>query len=674
MSSPVVGSAQFAVARVAVALLVVAQFAVAPLSAQEQSRDTARTSPIIVTATRIPLSQGTLPVAVTVITGAELRTRGITTVADALNDLTSAYVAQSGSQGAQTSLFLRGGESKYVKVLIDGVPANDPGGTYDFGSLTTDNVERIEIVRGPASVIYGPDAVTGVVHVITRSGLGPDRVEVDVRSGEAPRDRVNGSAGTPDAMQAWDASGTMTGALTSGSYSIGFARHQSTGLYQLNNHFQNNVVSGRFRFSPAANTDLRLSLRYTDYHFNYPTNSGGTPVDSNAFRTEDRTLLGIEVERVLTSSLRTVLALSSSVNDGGTDDALDRPGGNSFVSQDKTRRRGAELRIHVLPASLAAITFGAQFEQQDQRSQSQGAFGTFTFDSRFAAARRNAGGYTEVLITPNERFTATLGGRVDDNEQFGRFTTGRVGLSWRPLSATRVRATAGSAFREPTFAENYSTGFTTGNPGLNPERTRSADVGVEQDLLAGRAQVIVTGFAQRFRNLIDYTGSTASCGYSYCNVAEAESNGVEAELHARLVGPVSASAGSTVLRTRVLSPGFDTSRAGLYRRGESLIRRPEHKWNAELSYRGASRFSAAARFLAVGQRTDRDFRPFPATPVTLPAYQRIDLGGEYALYVTPSVRSAVTFRVENLQNTGYQNVFNFLAPRRTISLGVRSSF
>ena len=645
-----------------------------PLFVQERSRDTARTAPVIVTATRIPLSQGTLPVAVTVISGAELRTRGITTVADALNDLTSTYVAQSGSPGAQTSLFLRGGESKYVKVLIDGVPANDPGGTYDFASLTTDNVERIEIVRGPASVIYGPDAVAGVVHVITRSGIGPERVEVDVRSGSAPRDRINGSAGTPDAMQAWDVSGNMTGSLVSGSYSIGFARHQSTGLYQLNNHFQNNVLSSRFQFSPAANTDLRLSLRYTDYHFNYPTNGGGTPVDSNAFRSEDRTLLGLEVERVLTSSLRTVLALSSSVNDGGTDDALDQPGGSSFVSQDKTRRRGAELRVHVLPSSLAAITFGAQLEQQDQRSQSQGAFGTFTFDSKFAAARRDVGAYTEVLITPDEKFTATLGGRVDDNEQFGHFTTGRVGLSWRPLSATRVRATAGTAFREPTFAENYSTGFVTGNPSLNPERTRSADIGVEQDLLAGRAQVIVTGFAQRFRNLIDYTGSTTSCGYSYCNVAEAESNGVEAELHARVAGPISASAGSTVLRTRVLSPGFDTSKAGLYRQGESLIRRPEHKWNAELSYRGAGRLSAAARFLAVGQRTDRDFRPFPATPVTLPAYQRIDLGGEYALYVTRAVRSAVTFHVENLQNTGYQNVFNFLAPRRMISLGVRSSF
>src|SRR6266550_2693689 len=165
-----------------------------PLIAQEQSRDTAHTAPIIVTATRVPMSQGSLPVAVTVITGVELRLRGITTVADALNDVTSASVVQSGSQGATTQLFLRGGESKYVKVLIDGIPTNDPGGTYDFASLTTDNVERIEIVRGPASVIYGADAVAGVVQVITRSGLGAQRVELDVRTGAAPRDRITATA------------------------------------------------------------------------------------------------------------------------------------------------------------------------------------------------------------------------------------------------------------------------------------------------------------------------------------------------------------------------------------------------------------------------------------------------------------------------------------------------
>jgi vitamin B12 transporter len=640
------------------------------LQAQEQMRDTARAPLVVVSATRVPLSQGALPVAVTIITGDELRLRGVTNVGQALAEVASAYVAQAGSPGATTSLFLRGGESKYVKVLIDGVPANDPGGTYDFASLTTDNVERIEIVRGPASVLYGADAVTGVVQVITRRGVGAPRAEIDLRSGITPRDRPGGA---PVHARSYDVSGSMSGALSVGSYAVSIARHTFTGLYALNNRYQNNVFSGRALFTPVEGTDLRLSLRYNDYQFNYPTNGGGDPVDSNAYFTEDRTVIGLEMERRLPASARAILALSSSLNDGGTDDALDQAGGNSFVSQDKIRRRGAELRFHLLPATRAALTFGAQVEQQDQRSQSQGQFGAFPFTSMFRAARRNVGGYGELVATPSDRVTATLGVRVDDNERFGTFGTGRVGLSVRPLASTRFRASAGTAFREPTFFEHYSTGFVTGNPGLRPERARSVDAGVEHDLFGERAQLSLTGFAQQFRDMIDYTGSTASCGYSYCNVAEARSNGLEAEARARLRGALWASAGATWLRTRVVSPGFDQSSGGLYRRDESLIRRPHQKWNAELSYR-AEPLSASARVIGVGKRQDRDFRPFPATPVTLDAYQRYDVSGEYAFRSSATARSAVTLRIENLTNTGYENVFNFLAPRRTVSVGARTSF
>jgi outer membrane cobalamin receptor len=133
-------------------------------------------------------------------------------------------------------------------------------------------------------------------------------------------------------------------------------------------------------------------------------------------------------------------------------------------------------------------------------------------------------------------------------------------------------------------------------------------------------------------------------------------------------------AGFTALRTKVLSPGFDTTSGGLYRAGEALIRRPERKWNAALSYRDSGPLSGAIRVLAVGKRTDRDFRPFPATPVTLDAYHRIDLGVEYAVRATARARGALTLRIENVENTGYQNVFNFLAPRRTVAVGVRSAF
>lgn len=647
----------------------------APLAAQDQSRDTARVDPVVVSATRAALTQGALPVAVTVITGEELRLRGVTSVSDALRDVTSAYVAQAGSHGATTSLFLRGGESKYVKVLVDGVPTNDPGGTYDFAALTTDNVERIEIVRGPASVIHGADAVTGVVHVITRRGLGPQEASVDVRMGLAPRDAIAVPGGRdPGSVRTADLTVATAGATPAGAYSLALARHGSSGLYDLNNDFTNNVLSGRFSFAAGQGTDVRLSLRYTDYRFHYPTDGGGTPVDTNAFRTEDRIVIGAEVDRRVRDALRLVLALSSSVNDGGTDDAMDGPGGSSFVSQDKTRRRGAELRAHVLASAAAAITAGAQVEQQDQRSQfqSESAFGPFT--SRFSAARRNLGAYVEGVFTPADRLTATLGARVDDNQQFGTFGTGRGGLSFRPVRATRLRATVGNAFREPSFFENFATGFVSGNPGLRPERTLSVDGGVDQELAGGRAELSLTAFAQRFRDMIDYTGSTAACGFSYCNVAEATSRGVELEVGARLVRGLRGTLGATLLRTEVVEPGFDTSSAGLYRPGESLIRRPERTVNAGLTYRGTGPLSAAARLLAVGTRHDRDFTAFPATPVVLPSYERLDLSAEYRVRIGGLRHSGVTLRLENVTDARYRHVYNFLTPRRTVSVGMSASW
>src|SRR5947208_826642 len=149
----------------------------ASLRAQQPDtlRDTAYVGPVVVTATRSPLARDRVPASVTVLDGASLRAQGITHVADALRLAPGIAVVQSGSYGAQTALFTRGGQSNYTKVLVDGVPLNDPGGTLDIGTLTLDNVERVEIVRGPTSVLYGSDAVTGVVQLFTRRAAGTPR-------------------------------------------------------------------------------------------------------------------------------------------------------------------------------------------------------------------------------------------------------------------------------------------------------------------------------------------------------------------------------------------------------------------------------------------------------------------------------------------------------------------
>src|SRR5256714_6043927 len=164
-----------------ITILALAAFASA--NAFGQAQDTARLGTVVVSATKVPQPASTLSQAVTVISGDDLRARGVVRVSDALREVPGAQLVQSGSFGSVTSLFLRGGESRYTKVLIDGVAVNSAGGFFDFSHLTTDNIDRIEIVRGPPSVLYGADAVSGVVQIFTRRGAARPTVAMSVRGG-----------------------------------------------------------------------------------------------------------------------------------------------------------------------------------------------------------------------------------------------------------------------------------------------------------------------------------------------------------------------------------------------------------------------------------------------------------------------------------------------------------
>lgn len=646
----------------ALALLI----AVPTLQAQEQRgaradsarADTARVAPVVVTASRVPISRAASPAAVSIVTGDEIRQQGITRIADVLQQLPGVSLAQTGSYGGTTALFLRGGESKYVKVLVDGVAVNEPGGAFDFGTLTVDNVERIEVVRGPASVLYGSDAVTGVVQIFTRRGASePLRTRLSFRAG---------GYGSRDAEAA------VTAGSATSDLSLAAAHHATQGIYDFNSGYRNTVLSGALRFAPDERTSLALTLRYTDHAFHYPTTGSGAAVDSNAVRAEDRTTIGVGASRRLTSRATAHLALASHQTAGGTDDQPQSDMQSSFVSLDDVRRRGANLWVDVRLPGASTVTVGAQGEQQDQRSQSQSTSGTFAFNSLFRASRTNRAVYAELLSGVGDAVLLTAGVRHDDNERFGGFSTYRVGASWRPLAATKLRATAGSAFREPTFFENYATGFVTGNPSLAPERSTSWELGIEQTLFAERLTLAATHFDQRFRDLIDYTGTTDACGASYCNVARARARGEELEAHLSITARLQAEASYTHLDTRVLRAGFDTSSAGLYRDGERLIRRPRASWGAGAAYTHA-RGTLDVRLTRVGERSDRDYAPFPAVPVTLDAYTTIDAGAEVVLVPrgTGRVPVTLTLRGENLGNARYVSVYGFRTPGRTLLAGAR---
>src|SRR5216117_245546 len=261
------------------ALHALALLVVAVALAGQTPADTVELNPVVVTATRIPTPADGVPVAVTVLRGTELRERGILTVAEALRGVPAASVVTTSSYGSQTSLFLRGGQSNYVKVLIDGVPQNAPGGAYDFANLTTDNIERIEVVRGPASVLYGSDAVAGVVQIFTRDGGGAAHGSLAARGGTY-------GSGALDA--------TLSGGDGRASYALSVSRFLSDGLDSINNQFQNEVFSARARYQPDGRTDAALSIRYGDALYHFPRVYRGVVVSNNQHQRERGPSVGVD--------------------------------------------------------------------------------------------------------------------------------------------------------------------------------------------------------------------------------------------------------------------------------------------------------------------------------------------------------------------------------------------
>ena len=612
------------------------------LLAQGTARDTARATPVVVTATRSELARDRVPESVSVLDGEELRHAGVVSVADALRQVPGVSLAQAASYGTATSLFVRGGESKFTKVLVDGVPVNDAGGAFDFSSLTTDNVDRIEIVRGPASVLYGSDAVAGVIQIFTRRGTRGVHADLTARGGDFGTRDLEGSA-----------RGAATTAKSVLDWSFGAARHRTNGYQAFNSTHSDNTASALLRATFGA-ADGQFSLRYADIALHFPTDGSGQVVDSNAVHREDRLAVGFSGGMRLSDVIAVRTMLASNDVHGVTGDQPDSPGddqGYYYSTADRTRRRSGDLRLELTLPRASHLTIGGQVEREWQASATTSNFGP----SGFTAARRTRGVYTQLLLEPGDRYTATLGGRYEHNERFGEFWTWRAAASARVASGTRLRASAGTAFREPTFLENFGSDFVIGNPSLAPEHSFSVDAGIEQQL-GNAVQLSATWFANSFRNLIDYVYSTTEP--NYFNLARTRTSGVELEGRAELPIGFHADASFTYLDARVVNPGASADASAAFAPDARLLRRPMHTLDGGAGYRD-SRFGLDLRARRVGERDDVFFAPdFTSSRVSLPSYTRIDLSGDVAL-VRPDSRggtAALTLRIDNLFDAAYTEV------------------
>lgn len=645
-------------------------------------RVSAVTESVVVSAAQsdLPLSQSASTI--TVVSGAELDARQIRTVDRALSFVPGLSVARNGGALNLASLFTRGGESDFTLVLIDGMRANAFGGGIDLSQLPLVDVDRIEVVRGPQSAVFGSDAIGGVVQIVTRQRT-QDRVEGLVEGGtlSTMRARVGASGGR--AAYSWH--GAVEHNQSNGFTGIAPA----TKTRVSNDDGKADQVGFGAGWRGASGAGVRATTQFSFTERGFPGPFGSNPI--GAYTAIDRVSRGKNHRKQAGldwmqpwggASSRVRQHTSVTVADFTSDFT------SSFGPSTSTSRR-VSVRSQVDAALRPSAGVSAGIEVLRERAGSTYITGTAR-GRQIPVERWIAGYFAEARLAPTARLSMAGGVRLEDISrdalQADPFaftprpalardsvlsTNPRVSAAYLAHgsatgNATRLRASAGTGIRPP---DAFELAFTD-NPGLKPERSRSVDAGVQQTLANGRGVVEATTFVNNYDDLIVSIGRSFrnASQFRTDNVSNARSRGLEFAAGARPAAGFDVRATYTFLHTEILSVDRAAGQApSPYNVGEQLIRRPRHQGSLAASFT-QSRVSAFAD--AVFRGTVRDVEPSYGAfggVFTAQGYTSVNLGG--AIRATRNLEAFA--RVENVGATRYEEAFGFPAPGRIAIVGVR---
>jgi outer membrane cobalamin receptor len=626
---------------------------------------------VVVSATRTPVPGAAAGADVATLSSAQLTAMRPAAANDAVRFLPGAVVNDAGQRGGLTSLFVRGGESRYNKVIVDGVTINEPGGTFDFGTLPLDQADRMEFVRGAQSTLYGSDAMTSVVQVWTRSGSTP---VPELRFGAD-----GGNFGTANGYA------SLAGARGRFDYNL-FGNQFNTGGAGINNEYSDSLEGANVGVALNDRASLRVRVRHSNSHTGVPGEwnfNGNDPlVDVNGVTQplppdpND----GSHLNSLLGSVELTVAAPSGWQHRlTGFDysyryDELNLTGDPARVSPlygqfdfsshevDHINRIGFEYQGDYSERTWAHTTFGYRVENEN------GFVGDVNFGQTHGQRLGNDA-YLQQQLTLG-RLSVIAGGRFVRNSEFGNIGVPRVALTWQVLrggevfSGTRLRFSYATGFKEPRLEETFAgPPFSQSNTSLKPEHSRSFEAGLQQNLFRGKLALNATYFNNLFHDQINYVVvDTVSFIGEYVNVNKALAHGAEVELQARLRSRLLLDAAYTYTSTQILdNPAPPVS---LEDPGKPLLRRPKHSATVLLSYLG-SRWGANLGGSFIGRRPDSDFLGFGKDHAA--GYVRADLGGWYA--VRPRITAYLN--VENALDRRYNEVVGYPALPVNFRAGVR---
>jgi vitamin B12 transporter len=602
---------------------------------------------VLVTGQSSPISEEQSPAPASILTSEQITQRQAVTLPDLLFTQPGISIARTGPIGGLTTVFLDGGNSNYTKLFIDGTPANEPGGNFNYASLSLDNIDKVEVVHGAESALYGSDAMSGVIQLFSHRG-----------STRIPAFEIYADGGD---LASARGGGQISGLLGRLDYS-GAGSYLGTDGQGPNDGFINRTLAGNFGYSFSDTNQLRLTVR---------SNSSWAAIPGPTLL-QPPTIGQYDALKDLTANL-----------------------GWLFNSSDHWQHRLAGTESRIVDSNFIP-GFGPPFLDQynragfDEQSSYSFATGLLALGYRYEvengypsgivggthARRNNQAGFADGRWFPVSRVTLSAGFRVESNTSFGIHTVPRAGIAFAARNGkgfwgdTRLRLAYGEGIKEPALEQSFgSDPCYPGNLNLKPEQSRTINATIDQFLASDRARVSLTFFTNRFTDIISFAPNPQPnpnfCG-TYFNTDLARARGLNLSTELRLKRWLSIDGYYTYDATRVLKTDNPPSDPA-YAPGEPLLRRPANSGSVILNVHYAR---ANWNFIGYfsGVRTDINF--FTLAPANNPGYARFDMAASYNL----SRGFYLTVRVVNLFNKQYQDALGYPALGQTYYFGVRYSF
>lgn len=599
---------------------------------------------IVVTATRIPTPEQQIGSSVTVVTADDIFARQLQTLPEVLRQIPGLNVIQTGGPGGQTSVFMRGTNSNHTKVLVDGIDVSDPsnsGGAFDFGSMLTQDIQKVEILRGPQSGLYGSDAIGGVINIITKSGSGPAQFNAGIESGSF--DTFNQAAGLSGSLDRFHYAATLSH-FHSGATPVTPLDLLAPGERRIDDYDDNFTTSTKLGFDVTNNFDLGLVARYTDTHLRITgENEDNFPADfpDSAQSTNDTLQTYVRATAHLLAFdgkfEQTLGAAYSNIK--SSDFAPETARSDAFGERVKFDWQG-----NIQLAASEKLVLGAEHQRDE-------------ITAPISAGTSIESGYAELQSGFGDRLFDTVSVRYDENDRFGGKVTYRFAPAYLiPESGTKLKASVGTGFKAPTLNQLFQS-FPDfdffANPNLKPESSLGWDAGFEQSFAGGELRFGATYYHNSIKNLIaDSADFTTDI-----NVGRAVTDGVESFIAYR---PMQ----SLTFRLDYTYTEAVDEIAHL-----ELLRRPKHKGSLNAAWQATSRLSFNATLLSVGSWVDGN-RDFSVPRLNAPGYTTVDVAAAYELNGHLSIYGRVT----NLLDRHHEDPVGFLQPSIGAFAGIKTKF